>query len=174
MQGFNLRKADFYFIMKTKQQKKDDLKNIQEKLAKSKLTILTTFARAGEKGLNVKDLRQLKKDLRTKDADYLVSKKTVMQRALASAPALNGSLGMMFSYGDPFDSAKALYQFSRKHMALKLLGGYMGSNYIDEAGGMDLAKMPSKEVLIGRLVGMLSYPIRGLAVTLDQIAKQRG
>jgi len=160
--------------MKSKQQKKEELKKVQEKLAKSKLTVLTSFARAGEKGLNVKDLRQLKQDLRGNDADYIVSKKTIIQRAMKDLPSFDGSVGMMFSYADPFAAAKALYQFSRKHMALKLLGAFMGTDYMDEGRIVELAKLPTKEILIGRLVGMLSYPLRGLAVALDQIAKQHG
>ena len=155
--------------MKTKQQKKTELKNIGEKLGKSKLTVLTTFGSVGGKGLNVAELRQLKRDLRGNDADYLVTKKTVFQRALVKAPAVQGSLGVMFSYGDPFAAAKALYQFSKKHMALKLFGAFMGQEYLDDARLMELAKLPSKEVLIGRLVGMLSYPMRSLAVVLSQI-----
>ena len=61
--------------MKSKIQKKEELKNISEKLAKSKLTALTSFARAGEKGLNVAEMRQLKRDMRGVEADYIVAKK---------------------------------------------------------------------------------------------------
>src|SRR3989344_2217647 len=160
--------------MKSKIQKKEELKNISEKLAKSKLTALTSFARAGEKGLNVAEMRQLKRDMRGVEADYIVAKKTIIQRALKDAPSINGSRGLAFSYGDPFAAAKQLYQFAKKHVALKLFGAYMDGQYIDEAKFLEIAKLPTKEILIGRLVGMLSYPLRGLAVTLDQIAKQHG
>lgn len=160
--------------MKTFKQKKEELKKIGDKLQKSKLTVLTSFARAGEKGLDVTQMRQLKRDLRGIESDYMVSKKTIIQRVIKDTPSIEGSIGMVFSYGDIFAAAKALYQFSKKNTALKLFGAYMGTEYLDEQKFVEMAKLPTKEVLIGRLVGMLSYPIRGLVVSLDQIAKQRG
>jgi len=62
--------------MKSKEQKKKELAGLKDKLAKSKITIFTTFAREGEKGLAVSGMRGLKKDLRAADSEYVVGKKT--------------------------------------------------------------------------------------------------
>ncbi len=157
--------------MKTKAQKQASLKEIKDKLAKAKVTIFTSFAQIGSKGLNVAGMKELRKSLRPVDGEYAVEKKTIFSRAIPQE--VPGSLGVMYGYGDPYAVAKALYQFSKKNPVLKLFGGLMGDTVLDEAMVMEMAKMPTKEVLIGRLVGMLSYPMRSFAVVLDQIAKTK-
>ena len=84
-----------------------------------------------------------------------------------------GWWGVTYGYGEVFAIAKALYQFAKKNTALKLFGAYLGEEFVDEAHLVEMAKMPSREVLLGRLVGMLSYPMRGLAVVLNEISKSR-
>ncbi len=165
--------------MKTKQQKHKSFKEIKDKLSKAKITVVTSFSQAGSKGLNVSMMKDLRKSLRPLDSEYEVTKKTVLDKALTSDQKASriftnpGSIGVAYGYGDPFGVAKALYQFAKKNAALKLYGAYLGSEFLDEAQFLEMAKLPTKEVLIGRLVGMLSYPIRGLAVVLDQIAKTK-
>jgi len=158
--------------MKTKLQKKENFNAIKAKLANAKMTVFTSFSRAGSKGLNVSDMKELRKSLRPLDAEYTVEKKTIFDRAIHRE--IPGSLGVAYMYGDPFATVKAIYQFAKKHAALKMHGGLQGSEFVEASVLAEWAKLPSKEVLIGRLVGMLSYPVRGLAVVLDQIAKQRG
>lgn len=153
--------------MKTKQQKQASFKEIKEKLAKAKVAIFTSFAQAGTKGLNVAGMRELRKSLRPLDAEYTVEKKTIFNRVIDQK--LPGSLGVAYGYADPYAVAKALYQFAKKNVALKLFGGLAGDTILDEGMVKEMALMPSKEVLIGRLVGMLSYPMRSLAVVLNQI-----
>lgn len=165
--------------MKTKQQKHDSFKAIKDKLGKAKITVITSFSQAGTKGLNVTSMKELRTSLRPLDSEYEVTKKTVLDKALTSEQKVSqifsnqGSIGVAYGYGDPFGVAKALYQFSKKNTALKLYGAYLDSEFMDEAQLLEMAKLPTKEVLIGRLVGMLSYPIRGLVVVLDQIAKTK-
>ncbi len=178
--GFTAVKTQFSFFMKTKVQKGESLKVIKDKLTKSKITIFTSFAQQGTKGLNVTTMKELRNSLRPLESEYTVEKKTLLDKALKDGKRESqvftyaGSMGVTYGSGDPFAIAKALYQFSKKNVALKLYGAYMGEEFIDEAHLVEMAKMPTKDVLIGRLVGMLSYPIRGLAVVLDQVAKQRG
>ena len=165
--------------MKTKSQKKESFKQIKEKLAEAKITVVTSFAQAGSKGLNVTSMRKLRKNLQSLDAEFEVAKKTVLDKVLESEQkqsevfAYQGSLGVTYGFGDPFATAKALHQFSKKNPALKLYGAYMDGAYIDGPHLMEMAQLPSKEVLLGRLVGMLSYPMRSFAVVLDQISKQK-
>src|SRR5690349_7449700 len=153
--------------MKTKAQKQESLKKIKDKLGKAKITLFTSFSQAGSKGLKVSDMHELRNNLRPLESEYTVEKKTVLDKAITGKTdifQIPGSLGVTYVYGDPYAIAKALYQFSRKNQLLKLFGGLMGDTVLDEAMVKEMALMPSKEVLIGRLVGMLSYPIRGLAV----------
>ena len=71
--------------MKTKAQKKEDLAKLQKKISSSAITIFTGFARAGEKGLSVAQMRELKRLLKDAGSEYLVAKKTILERALKQA-----------------------------------------------------------------------------------------
>lgn len=153
--------------MKTRTQKSDSLKEIKRKLAKAKITIFTSFAQKGQKGLNVSSMKELRRSLLPLDAQYSVEKKTLLDRV--THQTFDGSLGVAYGYGDPFATAKAVYQFAKKNPLMKLYGAFMGEEFVDEPHLVEIAKMPTKEVLIGRLVGMLSYPMRSLAVVLSQI-----
>ena len=174
--------------MKTKQQKKEGLKELQGKLAKAKIAVFTSFAQPaqagqqGQKGMNVTDMGTLRKSLRPLDSEYSVEKKTLLDKAIKSersglkeTPVFSypGSIGVTYGYGDPFSVLRALYQFSKKNQALKLYGGFMGEEFLDGVKIIELAKLPTKEVLLGQLVGMLSYPIRSLAVVLQQTALKK-
>lgn len=178
--------------MKSFKQKQEELAMIKDKLAKSKLTVFTSFARVGEKGLNVSDMRQLKKTLRENDADYLVEKKTLLDLALKNETRklkelgeidvfkYNGSVGVAFGYGDQVGVAKSLYAFSRKFPALKFFGALFGQfntddniKFLNSESFIRLAKLPSREVLLSQFMGLLKHNLSALANVLDQIIKQK-
>lgn len=164
--------------MKSKQRKQEELANLKEKLPKSKITIFTSFSKPGEKGLSVSQATELKRLLRANDAEYFVTKKTLMQKAFVKNKDVNvysvgGSPGLVLGYGDPYTVAKKVYEFSRKNQALGFWGAVTDGKFIDLNAFLEIAKMPSKEVLLGRLVMMLTYPIRGLVVALSEIAKKK-
>src|SRR3989344_6759261 len=101
--------------MKTFQQKKEELTKLKDKLAKAKIVVFSSFARGGEKGLNVMAMGKLKKDLRAVESEYVVEKKTLLSRALKNVKnpvdvfQYQGSLGTAFGYGDGQAVAKAIY-----------------------------------------------------------------
>ncbi len=165
--------------MKTFKQKKEELKALEDRLQKAKITIFTSFARAGEKGMSVGSMRELKKALYGIDSEYVVEKKTLLNKALKDAKKdidvsqFQGSLGTVFGYADEITTAKSLYGFARKFPSLKYFGAIMGTQIMDEAQLTAFAKLPSREVLLAQLVGMLSHPMRSLAVVIDQIGKSR-
>ncbi len=166
--------------MKTKKQKNESLTKLQDNLKRSKIVVFTSFAKQGEKGLTVLGLRELRNTLRPLKSKYSVEKKTLLQKAIKDSKqkgpdifSFGGSMGVAFGFEDPFATAKVLHQFAKKNPVVKLYGAIFGDKVLTEAQINELAKLPSKEILLGRLVGMLSYPIRGLAVTLDQIAKKK-
>lgn len=165
--------------MKSFKQKKEELAKLKEKLAKSKMTIFTSFARAGEKGLNVKDMQTLKKNLRKVDSEYVVEKKTLLDKTLKETKksvdifGFDGSLGIVFNYGEEAAAAKSLYDFSRKNQALKLFGALWGDKVMDSKAFVEFAKLPTKEVLIGRFLGLVKYPLSKLANILGEVAKTK-
>lgn len=173
--------------MKTFQQKKEELAKLKDKLAKAKIVIFTSFAREGEKGLNVTEMKALKNDLRGVDSEYLVEKKTILDKALGEKKDeigvfnYNGSLGVALGYGDEQSVSKSIYAFARKHPALKYFSAIWGPStssgqagkFLDLTQFTEFAKLPSKEVMIARLLGMMRYPISALARVLDQVAKNK-
>ncbi len=165
--------------MKTFQQKKKELAELKEKLLKSKITIFTSFAREGEKGLNVSGMRALKKDLRAANSEYVVEKKSLLNKALTEDKKdidifqYPGSMGIVFGYGDEMAIAKSVYNFARKNPAMKYFGALWSGRFMDLTEFTEFAKLPTREVLIARLLGMINYPLSALANVLGEVAKSK-
>ncbi len=171
--------------MKPKSQKKEELKKLKEKLPKSKITVFTTFSRAGEKGLSVAQMSELKRALRAMNAELFVTKKTLIEIALkdlkseADVYSMDGSVGLVLGSGDVYAISKKLYEFAKKNKALQFFGALLRQSFEGQAqfmgkeGFLEMAKMPSREVLLARLFGIMKYPISGLAIVLSEIAKKR-
>ena len=174
--------------MKSKQRKSEELGKLKDKLPKSKISIFTSFSpsihsgqgKAGEKGLSVAQMTELKRLLRGMKSEYFVTKKTLMDLALKDKKydgldifGMGGSIGLVIGNDDPYSVAKKVYEFSRKNSALHFWGALMEGKFLGKDSFLEIAKMPSKEVLIGRLLGMLTYPMRGLAVVLSEVAKNK-
>ena len=165
--------------MKSKTQKSQDLKKLKKELDKATISIFTTFSRAGEKGLSVAQMRELKNSLRG-SAEYFVTKKSLIEKALkgmnydgVDVYGIQGSMGVVFSEGDVYAVSKKLYEFSRKNPALQFFGAIFDKNFLAKDAFMEMAKMPSRETLLARLFGMMKYPISGLAIVLNEVAKKK-
>jgi large subunit ribosomal protein L10 len=166
--------------MKSKQLKSEELLKLKKKLPESKISVFTSFSKAGEKGLSVAQMTELKKLLRTLGAEYFVTKKTLIDLATKDKNydgldvySMDGSVGMVLGGEDPYVVAKKVYEFSRKNQALRFWGAVIEGKFLGKEMFLEVAKLPAKEVLIGRLLGMLTYPMRGLAVALSEVAKKQ-
>lgn len=165
--------------MKTRTQKATELSLLKEKLPKATIRIFTTFARDGEKGLSVAEMQKLKRALRKIGAEFLIAKKNLV--AIASSDlqydgvdvfSMNGSVGIALAEGDQYAAAREVYKFAKEHEALKLYSAW-GDGYITPELLAEMATMPTREELVVRLLGMLQYPIRSLAMVLQQIADKQ-
>lgn len=137
--------------------------------------------------MSVAQMTALKRLLRSLGSEYFVTKKTLIDLAARDKNydgldvySMEGSVGLVLGppvgeadSGDPYGIAKGVYDFSKKNPALHFWGAIMGGKFIDVNAFLEVAKMPSREVLIGRLLGMLTYPVRGLAVALNEISKRK-
>ncbi len=166
--------------MKTRVQKKEELKKLEEKLPKSSITIFTTFAREGEKGLSVGQIQELKRALRTVASEYSTAKKTLLDIAMHDLKydgidvySMPGSIGLVTGASDPYAVSKKVYEFSKKNQAIRFFGALIDGKFVDKALFLEMAVMPSREVLLARLFGMLMYPLSSLAMVLNQVAKQK-
>ena len=166
--------------MKTKSQKKEAIDALAKELPGATITIFTTFARAGEPGLSVGQMQELKRALRQTDGEYVVAKKTLVGKALEEvkydgidANAMEGSVGVVLGHGDGYALAKALYQFAKVNKALQLLAAWMDGHALTHEQLMEMATLPGRNELLASLLGMLKYPLSSLAVVLGQVAKKK-
>ncbi len=166
--------------MKTKAQKEESIRALEQTLPSASITIFTTFARAGEPGLSVKQLQDLKRALRKTDSTYTVAKKTLVDKALHDLKyegvdvfGMDGSIGLVLGHGDINTVTKALYQFAKANPALKLFVAWSDGHIVAHDQLIEIATLPSREELLARLAGMLKYPLSSLAVVLGQISNQK-
>lgn len=166
--------------MKTKAEKKEAVAVLEKSLPGASITIFTTFARAGEPGLSVAQMQQLKRSLRASGSQYVVAKKTLVDKAVQGLKydgidvfGMEGSLGLVLASGDVYAAAKALYQFAKANPALKMFVAWTDGHAVTHQELMDMATLPGRDELIARLLGMLNYPLVSLAIVLNQVAEKK-
>lgn len=153
--------------MITKEQKKQMVKSLTEKTKVAKSIVFVDF-----KGIPVKDVTELKKQLREAGVEYVVARKTLIDIALkdagveTSVRGLEGQVAISFSNEDEVAAAKIIDKFTKVNANLKMLGGVLGVQVMSEVEVKALAKIPSKEELLSKLVGSLKSPISGFVNVL--------
>src|ERR671931_2534913 len=126
------------------------------------------------RGISVPQAAELRVRLRDADATFRVVKNTLGLRAADQAGAealkalLEGPTAMTFVRGDAAAAAKALRDFRRASggQLLEFKGGWMNGAALSPQEMDAIAQLPSREVLYGRLVGMVASPLTGLASAL--------
>ena len=156
------------------------------------------FERAGSvvlvdyRGINVAQVTELRRQFRQAGVEYVVLKNTLVKRALgelnisAIDRLLEGPSAFAFGYNDPVAPAKVLDDFITKtkieHLQVK--GALVDGQFIDVSGVKALASLPSKDILIAKMMGSLNAPIsnfvgvlsatlRSLVYALEAVRKQK-
>lgn len=154
---------------KSKIQKNEIMRNLTERIKKSKSIVF-----AGFNALGVKDNEALRAKLRAEHGEYYVAKKTLLERALKEqgienldTKTLTGKLAVIFSYEDEVAPAKAVDAFRKdKEDKIFFLGGILEGKLLSKTEVEALAKLPSKQELLSRLVGTLNAPVSGFVNVL--------
>ena len=135
------------------------------------------------RGLTVEQDTQLRKKLREAGVTYKVYKNTLIKRAAegtefaALEPQLEGPTALAVSKEDataPARILRILANFAKTAPKLELKASIVEGNYYDQAGTQVIATIPSREVLLGKLLGSIQSPITNLARVLNQIAEKNG
>mgnify|MGYP001561765654 FL=1 len=153
--------------MLTKTQKQQIVADMADKFKRQKIAVFSDF-----RGISVAKLQALRRLLKKAEAEYKVTKKTLLDRALEKAGVslktkeLEGEIGVTFGYGDEMEPAKTLLKFSKENSTFKILGGMLASRLLNGKEVLTLAKLPSREVLIAQLLGVLQSPMRELVTVL--------
>ena len=128
-------------------------------------------------GLTVEQDTILRKELRESGVQYKVYKNTLMRRAFEGTPCadldkhLHGTNALAISATDATAPARILAKFAKQYPALECI---VDGNYNDQAGIQALSQIPSREELLGKLLGSIQSPITNFARVLNQIAEQKG
>jgi large subunit ribosomal protein L10 len=137
-----------------------------------------TLALAEYRGLTVEHLNKLRKDAREKGVYLHVLKNTLARRAVAGTPFEVASEGMVgpLIYGfseDAVAAAKVISDFAKGNDKLVVKGGAYAGKVLNADGVKALAAIPSREVLIAQVAGLLKSPIQRMAVVLGAVAAQK-
>jgi large subunit ribosomal protein L10 len=167
------------------EQKKEEVNKLAGRIKEAKAMVLADY-----RVLTVEQDTDLRNALRKAGIDYKVVKNTLTKFAMKEnglgdiSQFLSGPTALASSNTDPVAPAKILSQYAKKYEKLELKAGVVEGKIIDVNGIKTLAELPSREVLISRVLGGLNAPlsglvtvlngnIRGLAVALNAIAEKR-
>ena len=154
--------------------KKEEVKELAEKMKNSKLILLTDY-----RGINVTDDTALRKDLRNANATCSVIKNNITKRALKECgiteleDKLVGPTAVIMSEEDYLEASKVIYKFSKDNEFYKIKGGVIDGKVMTAEEIITLAKLPSRETLLSMLAGALLANIQKVAVALDQVRIQK-
>jgi len=155
-------------------QKKDEVAGIVEKVKKAKSVILVDY-----RGLSVAQDTQMRVEMRKEGVEYKVIKNRIMLRAFNDAgfkgfdDILQGPTAVAFGYDDAVIPAKILADNAKKFNKMALKGGVAEGKMLNEKEVVALAKIPAKPVLLAQLLGLLTSPMRSLAVGISEVAKKK-
>ena len=158
------------------EQKKQVVAEIVEKLKNAESMVIVSYS-----GLTVEQVTELRKQCRENDVHYCVLKNRLVDRALKELNIegidhlLEGPNAFVFGEKDVTAAPKIISTFIDKNKltSLEIKGGLMGTEVIDVNTIKSLAATPSREELLGTLVGCLNSPVSGLVAVLDQIAEKK-
>jgi large subunit ribosomal protein L10 len=152
---------------KTRVQKSEIVEELSDKLGRMKSAVFTSIS-----GYTMDDANSLRQKGREVGVDVLVAKKTLLNRALQSkgftiAPdALPGSILTTIGLEDEVAAAKLMATFVKERETIQIVGGILEGKFVSASAIKQLATLPSREELLGKLVGSLNAPISGFVNVL--------
>ncbi len=150
--------------------------SLKEKFTKAQVAIFADY-----KGLTATQADELRRLLRAQQTEVKVLKNNIARQA-----AKEGALGeqakalmdtvvgptmVAFAYGDPAAAAKVLFKYAKDNEALKLKDSLMGDKRIQASEVEELASIPSKEVLIAKMLGTMNAPISNFVGVLAAVPR---
>ncbi|MGW8160815.1 MAG: 50S ribosomal protein L10 [Desulfobulbales bacterium] len=155
-----------------REEKVTEVGELSGKFAKAKIAIVTDY-----KGLTVSVLQELRHNLRRNDAEFRVAKNTLLRRAVADTEYKDlqehfiGTTAVAVSYGDPVSPAKILTDFCKDHPELQIRTAALDGKLLSADDITALAKLPSKEVLLGQMLSVMNAVPTGLVQVLSGVPR---
>jgi large subunit ribosomal protein L10 len=162
----------------TKEKKSEILEKLKKVVKDSVSIVLVNFH-----GMPVKETREVRKALKEKGVDFLVAKKTLAKKALASAlitgsmPETPGELGLVYGSDrsiNSLDPAREVYVFQKKlDKKIQIVGGVFEGRFMNQAEMTSLANIPGLQTLHAQFVNLINSPIAGFVMIMNGIADKR-
>ena len=155
-------------------QKKEEVSKLAERIKNAKVVLLTDY-----RGINVSDVTSLRAKLRTSNVEYNVIKNNIIRRALEESKVegledvLVGPTAVIIGNEDYLEACKTIYEYAKDNDFYKIKGGIIDGKVVSVEEITTLAKLPSRETLIGMLAGALLGNVSKLAVSIDQVRVQK-
>jgi large subunit ribosomal protein L10 len=152
----------------TREQKEQSLNELRKLFKDAKVAIMTDF-----RGLNVAATTKLRRKVSASGGQFKVAKNTLSAIAAREAGIegldafLSGPVGIVFGLADPAAPAKALMEFIREFKTFEIKGGAIEGQVVDALMIRELADLPPRKVLLGRVLGGMQGPMYGLVNVLQ-------
>ncbi len=161
----------------TKEQKTKQIESIKEKVSKQKSVIFVDFSKVPSK-----EMFSLRKSLKEAGCNLKIAKKTLVRIAFGQSnisywnkikSSIPGQLALVFGIEDEIAPARIANTFAKTQENLKILGGIFENRFIDRAKVLELANIPPRNELLGRLVGSIYSPVTSFVRVLDKIRESK-
>lgn len=154
-------------MAKTRQQKEGALADLASRMKGAKSMVFADI-----QALKIKETDELRNICREAHVGIVVSKKTILKRALqeqgfnVDTKAFRGGVSAFFGIEDEVAPAQIIAEFKKTRDQVTVFGGILEGSFIDTTKVMALSALPSKKQLLGQLVGTLNAPISGFVNVL--------
>ncbi|MCX8164939.1 MAG: 50S ribosomal protein L10 [Aquificaceae bacterium] len=158
-------------MRKSWDRKEQIMDSYRGRIKRSSLVVFFDFT-----GIDAQAMTRLRADVKGLDGEILVGKNTLFYRAFMDTvmadhrEVLTGPTAFAFAYGDPVKVAKAVFDFMKEvdkdKPISKIKGAYMQGRFLKPVEVEALAQLPSKEVLVSKLMGAIQGPIYALVMAL--------
>jgi large subunit ribosomal protein L10 len=154
------------------EEKQQIAEDLRDRLSKSAIIVLTDY-----KGLDVAAMNDLRRRLRAEEIEYQVVKNTLLIRAAEDNDIalikdyFKGPSAIALSYDDPIAPAKVLSEFAKENNKLEIKAGVMNGQVLDANAIKTLAKLPSREVLLGQLLSALNAIPTSFVRTIAEVPR---
>lgn len=156
--------------MITRQSKNAVIKDLKEKIESSKALFLTNVI-----GMEANDAVELRKKVREAKGGIVVTRNSLFGMAAKGTHAeelltgLKGTNAVAFAFEDAPGVAKAIYETNKDHEIVTLGKGYLGTDLLDEKEVAVLAKLPSRDEMLGTLLATFNAPVSAFARLMNSI-----
>lgn len=159
--------------MATKAFKSEKIDAIKAKAEKAQVAILTEY-----KGYSVEEITKLRRALQQDGGDYMVTKNTLAKIAFKGTEfevlteSMTGPIAIAFGFEDQVSPAKAVAKFIKESKKGAILGGALDGKLLSAKEAEELAKMPSKEEILAKILGSINSPASGIVGSINAVMAQ--